>query len=493
MERSKKYIFLIIIFSLLVRIFLIDKIPAEMWGDVNEHFQYAREILNGNLRYKFWGGDGPIFDYLVAIFFKIFGYSFEIIKLTTAFLGVLIIYLSYVISKKLSNKKLIYYLTPFLMSFSFWLISFSRQAKPYILVLLFVELFLYFFLNKKYFLSGIILGVGLFAQSSFWGMMFLIFFNWKIFLSALPFVIFLFFNEIKPEILNNNLSYLGEKTGKYLSFNTKIINFFSNVFDNFQSYFFRGDVVFRHNIPYQPVLDIFSSIIFFIGFIIFIKEFIKNKKIRFNYIVIFLVFIFSQLASFLDIANPQNSPSFGRMIGSAFFIYFILAKGLVFLYEKIKSKNLLLSKLFLIIYLNFYAIFNFYNYFFIYPQTLPNKNIPFGRLIVEDIIKNYNKSNSKIFLFTCCWGEWGQPEPKSIENYLISKKYSYFNNYIFIYDYEELINLIDINKSKKIIIYTNPFITNFNYSFFQNKKINLQIQKLIFNDQLVSNKIILTN
>lgn len=205
------------------------------------------------------------------------------------------------------------------------------------------------------------------------------------------------------------------------------------------------------------------------------------------------MFIFSQLASFLDIANPQNSPSFGRMIGSAFFIYFILAKGLVFLYEKIKSKNLLLSKLFLIIYLSFYAIFNFYNYFFIYPQTLPNKNIPFGRLIVEDIIKNYNKSNSKIFLFTCCWGEWGQPEPKSIENYLISKKYSYFNNYIFIYDYEELINLIDINKSKKIIIYTNPFITNFNYSFFQNKKINLQIQKLIFNDQLVSNKIILTN
>ncbi|MCM8788080.1 MAG: glycosyltransferase family 39 protein [Candidatus Omnitrophica bacterium] len=454
-KKEKMVFFLILLFSFLIRIFKLNEIPAELWGDVNEHIIYAKNILKSNFYWGFFGGDGPLFDYLVALFFLFFGKNFLIIKISTVFVGILVIYFAYLIAKKINNNnKLTIYLVPFLMSTSFWLISFSRQAKPYILVLLFVELFIYSYLNKRFFLSGLILGLGLFVQSSFWGMTIFSLLHWKIFLPFLPFFILIFRNQIYPDILLSESSYLGEKIGHNLSFLDKTKNFFGNVFDNFQSIFLKGDIVFRHNIPGRPILDIVSSIFFIIGLIFFFKETLTNKKkLKIN-LFLFLVFICSQFSSFLDIANSQNSPSFGRMIGAAFFIYYLCSLGMFYFYKKISFvlKDSFFSKLFLFSLLFFIFFKNFYDYFYIYPENLPNKNIPFGKIITDDIKKELNfDKNKNIIIYGCCWGEWGQPEPKSISNYLEDKV---IINYFDFFDQDKLCNFIK-NKRETILIYTS--------------------------------------
>jgi hypothetical protein len=55
---------------------------------------------------------------------------------------------------------------------------------------------------------------------------------------------------------------------------------------------------------------------------------------------------------------------------------------------------------------------NMNKYFIIYPRTLPNHNVPFGR-IVADYIDGL-PPETKVVLSDCCWGEGGQPEPKAI-------------------------------------------------------------------------------
>lgn len=452
-NREKIFLSFIFLLGLFLRIYKLDEIPGELWGDVNEHIIYTKQILKGNFYWNFFGGDGPVFDYLTALFFLIFGKNFLAIKLTTVFIGLLILYFSYLILKKIEKEKFVIYFTLFLMSTSFWLISFSRQAKPYILVLLFIEIFIYLLLNKKYFLSGLILGLGLFTQSSFWGMSIFSFLHWKIFFGFFPFFVLLFSHQIYPEILSSSTSYLGEKIGHKLSLLQKIHNFFENVFDNFQSIIFKGDVVFRHNIPGRPILDYFLAIFFIIGFFIFLKNILFDLKKRKINLFLFFVFIFSQFSSFLDISNPQNSPSFGRMIGTAFFVYYICSLGIFYFYSKLifNFKKIFLPKLFLFFLLFFVFFKNFYDYFFIYPKKLPNKNIPYGKIITDDIKKEFNiDKNQKIIIYGCCWGKSGQPEPKSFSNYLEDKiDFDYFD----FFEEEKFCNFIK-NKKEKLLIYT---------------------------------------
>lgn len=296
-HKEKIILFFIFLLGFFLRVYKLDKIPGELWGDVNEHIIYAKGILQGKLHVG-WGGNGPIFDYLVALFFLIFGKNFLAIKLTTVFIGILVLYFGYLITKKINDNKIVIYLISFLMSTSFWLISFSRQAKPYILVLLFVELFIYLYLNKRYFLSGLILGLKLFVQSSFWGMSIFSLFHWQIFLIFLPFFILIFFHQIYPEILLSSTSYLGEKIGHNLDTWQKIKYFIENVFDNFQSIIFKGDIVFRHNIPGRPILDYFLGLFFIIGFFIFFKKILFNFKKRKINLFLILIFIFLNFLHF---------------------------------------------------------------------------------------------------------------------------------------------------------------------------------------------------
>src|SRR5947209_5011073 len=53
--------------ALILRLYRLEDLPAAMWGDVIEHYGLADLVLTGHpyLTYYF-GGDGPMFSYVVA-------------------------------------------------------------------------------------------------------------------------------------------------------------------------------------------------------------------------------------------------------------------------------------------------------------------------------------------------------------------------------------------------------------------------------------------
>lgn len=95
---------------------------------------------------------------------------------------------------------------------------------------------------------------------------------------------------------------------------------------------------------------------------------------------------------------------------------------------------------------------NFYYYFTIYPNTLPNKNTPFGKTIAS-VIDKYPQSK-KIIIVDCCWGEWGQPEPGGILYTLKNKNRSI----IFFNDDQDLkVNINNVLKDKRdTLVITSP-------------------------------------
>lgn len=100
--------------------------------------------------------------------------------------------------------------------------------------------------------------------------------------------------------------------------------------------------------------------------------------------------IFSIFPTSLDVKNYLNNPSMGRTLGMVSVIYMIVAYGIYRLSLKFNSdkKIFYYSTIFLLI-----LFINFYHYFFIYPKTLPNQNIPFDKIIAKEL-DNYDEKNS---------------------------------------------------------------------------------------------------
>lgn len=450
-NRNRLFIIGIFILVLFVRFYQLDSLPAEMWGDSIEHFKMAREIMQGNffIGYQF-GGDGPMLSYFIAIVSKIFGLSFYSLKLTTVLIGTLVVFTTYFLSQELFKNKSIGLLSGYLTAVGFWSISFSRQTKSYILVALFISLGLYFILKKRKIMAGVILGLGMYTQTAFWGGFFLSLFSPIIFIISivisLPVWKEIFINK---NFVFSGSSYLGEKFSpisqqpilSYLSILLK------NLFKNLISFNFQGDHGFRHTISNMPHLDFITGLFFILGFALLLYRIIKNNKVNYFFYLIVPFFII-QIPSILDTANSQSSPNMGRMIGVMPLVYIFSAYGIYSLTMIIKSN--LVKKSYLFVVLTTIFISNFYLYFFIYPKGLPNKNIPFGKIIAQNIDK-YDDSYQPVVV-DCCWGEWGQPEPKAIEFQLkTNKKILFFEAD----DYQKKFSCNELKKrteKKKIIL-----------------------------------------
>jgi len=444
-------LFLIITIATFLRLYKLDSIPGEMWGDVIEHYRLTQKILNGNfyLSYAF-GGDGPLFSYISASISKIVGLSFWSLKFSTAIIGILLAIVTFYFSLELFSSKKIALVSSFLTAVSFWSLTFSRQGKPHILVPFIITISLYYLLKKRYFVAGFFLGLGMYSQAGFWGAFLFSLYNPISFLIA--------FITSLPLILNinNSIALSGNFYVEKLGINSNFSLFHSaqtlliNIWKNILSFNIRGDNCFRHSISGQPHVDFTSGILFIIGFLLIIVSFIKkeNKKLWPFFIYPFLII---QIPSIMDINNPTSIPNMGRMIGIIPFVYMSIAYGLVKLINLIKNKiieNFLLAIILIAIFL-----INFNNYFFKYPSDLPNGNVPFGKIIADEINKYDNKIN-KIIVTGCCWGEWGQPEPDGIRFQLKNDKklISYNNDNLKEFIFSEA----DLDDKEDVLFILNP-------------------------------------
>jgi hypothetical protein len=323
----------------------------------------------------------------------------------------------YFLTYELFKQKRIAYICSFLAAVSFWSLTFARQPHARMLVPLFVAGTVLLALKKKNVWSGILLGLGMYTQASIWALPFIFFKRHKMFLIGLlitiPLVI-LFFTS--PIGFLTDQSYFGEKlaTTAHLTLLQTIKNIASNLLANILSFNFIGDKTFRVNVPGSPHLDFMSGIFFVVGLGLLIYKTWKEKNTQLLQFLILPLFII-QIPSLLDIHNPGAQPNIGRLIGIIPFVFIMIAYAIetatttLFAMLPMKShRRILLENIFLVILLFLIATINFSKYFFMYPLSLPNHNVPFAKMIASSIDALPPRTN--VLLLGVGWGQWQQPE-----------------------------------------------------------------------------------
>lgn len=407
--------------GLSIRLFRLDSVPAEMWGDVIEHYKMATAVLNEEFTIMYWfGGDGPLMSYIAALVSLPMGLSFISLKLTTVIIGSALIGITYWLAKLLFNRHLIGYLAAYFVAVWFWGISLSRQAKPYILVPLFVGLILILLLKKRYWIAGLATGLGMYVQASFWGGLGFALYHPLALLVSMP-VMIPFLRRL-PSLIADQ-TYIGSKMAEGTNLAELAQHLGVNVWHNLQSFGWRGDMSFRHNIPHQPHIDLVSAILFFTGLVLIILLVVVKRQYKYLFFLL-LPLIFIQIPSVLDTANWEWGPYMGRMAGVIPLVAIIASVGMVKMADLVS--NLKLRRVMMFAILLLIGSINLYRYFEIYPRTLPNNNSPFGIRIAQHI-RNQIDLDTAVVMLDCCWGEWGQPEPQAIE-FNIEKERKFYHS-----------------------------------------------------------------
>jgi hypothetical protein len=417
--RNNWILLCILALYLFIGLYNLDGIPAEIWGDAIAHYNLAERVLHGRFFYNYaFGGDGPIFTYLVVIVSAFVPLSFYSLKLTAVVIGFFFILSMYFLSQEFFKNKTIALIAATVSTISFWTIVFVRQPHARILVPLFICLTLIFTLKKKNTMAGVILGLGMYTQASIWGLILVYWRNFRTLIIGLLLTIPLAFSFASGSVdFFSPNSYYGEKLAVHTPLLQVITAILYNIQANLLSFNFRGDKIFRMNIPYHPHLDIISGILFVAGFLLILYQSIKKKQKMFILYFI-LPFFFIQIPSELDIHNYIQQPNISRMIGVIPFVYMSIAYCIYtiaqFFSSKVSSKQAKNTITFCIYYSLLVSIFiiNFYNYFVIFPRTLPNGNTPFGKTIAQTI--DMSQANTNVVIIGAGWGQYAQPEVAGI-------------------------------------------------------------------------------
>jgi hypothetical protein len=407
--------------GLVIRCWNLPSLPAEMWGDVIEHYKLAESILHGHFFLNFqYGGDGPMFSYLAVLITLFKPLSFESLKLTSAIIGALLIPLVYIYTWVLFNKKTIANVSAILAAVGFWGITFSRQAKPYILVPVIVATGLILLIKKRRFLAGLVLGTGMYSQAAYWGGALLWFLNPITLLGGITASVPFWLTIIEHGTRIGSNSYIGEKI-LGISVVEGLMNFLRNIKLNFSAFWVLGDGSFRHNIPFQPHLDFVTGWLFAVGLVLILWKCLRHKDKK---LMLYLIFplVAMQISSLLDVTTAVRSANMGRMIGVLPMVLAIAAYGFDRMQKWVKPK--IWGQILGVILLMLVGGINLWNYFVIYPQTLPNRNVPFGGEIAQFV--NKFPTDIPIILVGCCWGDNSQPEPGGIFLRLMPRRNYYY-------------------------------------------------------------------
>ncbi len=427
-------LFGILLIGAFIGLYQLNTLPGEMWGDAIAHYYLAQQMQHGVFFYNYrYGGDGPIYTYLVVLVSWFLGLSFYTLKLTSVFVYLFFIIFLYLLAEELFKKQEIAVISGFLAAVSFWSITFARQPHARMLVPLFITITLLFAIKNKKIAAGVFLGLGMYAQASFWGMPLVFWRRYKILLLGLLITIPLLYSFATEKTgFFTNQSYFGEKLAisDNLPLSNIIHNLIHNISANFFSFFLRGDQGFRLNVPLSPHLDIISALFFFIGFFLLIRTSIKKKQMKYFEFII-LPFILIQIPSLLDIHNPTAQPNIGRMIGVIPFVYLATGYGITQTWHFIFSQtiqNKKLQKIFYYLCITYLLLIitaaNLYKYFVIYPYFLPDQNTPFAKIIAHTI-DSYPPQTTFVVIGSG-WSEWHQPEQQAIIDSMTKKHTVFF-------------------------------------------------------------------
>lgn len=440
MHKKNHFLSAVIIIFLSIGFFRLESIPGEWYGDISNVHEYVSQILRGEWPFYFFQSPGPVYHYAVAPIILLIGRSYFAYKTASVLVGLAGIIAVYLLGVEIGGRRL-GLLSAGIASVSFWTIVWARTGNSQIIIPVFSAFTVYFAIRfiKKGMKKELILGVltaslGLFTypQTFILPPLFMLILTcglgkqkggWsgKIKTIILALILFvpasiLFIRVILAQPDNFINGYVGEKIFgvKKLTAGETSARLLLYVSKTAGMLHLEGDHTFRVNVPGSPELDVISGLFFLAGVVFFLK---KEKRKYLPYV--FLPLLILPLPSISPAIPVGEIPSSSRTIGIIPFVFLLTAAGAIFIYDLAK-KNKWPVKFFNLFIFIMLVYLNMNKYFVLYPKVLPDGNVPYGKIVAGYI--DSLPPETKVRMTGCCWGEWGQPEPKAIYYVLKNNK-----------------------------------------------------------------------
>ncbi len=354
---QRYYVWIIVFFALLVRIFALNSYPPSLnWDEVSHGYNAYSILQTGKDE---WGepfptifrayGDYklPIYIYLTVLSEAIFGINAFAVRLPSVLAGVATVIFSYLLVKKLFRDEKTALLTSFLVAIEPWSFFLSRVALEANVALFLIVSGVYFFIyglekKKWWILSAVLLGLSVWTYNSariFTPLLVvsLIFIYRKSLLNhsqrytsfLASGIAVLFFVPMFLQLINSsgqarygwvrildegaiaqieeqrNMSTLNPTLTKLIY--NRPVYFTTQVVSNYLSHFspkflfFEGGSNYQFNVPGIGLLHLINLPLFYIGIILTLKN-IKNK----NYQLLLLWLLLAPLAASLTREAPHT-------------------------------------------------------------------------------------------------------------------------------------------------------------------------------------------
>jgi len=344
---------LIIVLAFGLRVFQLNQVPPGLWYDEAIHGLDTLQIYEAHHFPIFFNTDNhpqePMFSYIIAFFYGIFGVSPLTLRLTSALLGTLTVALFYPIANQWFGRR-VALLGMFFLAISKWHLMFSRLCFRTILTPLFALGVLYFLIKgltqekekfswQPFLWSGVLMGLGQYTYISFRIVPLLVILlvlyeawhqrtrgrNYQFLLIKGGILVLgagaIMFIPLLIDYLQNPFHFFG-RTDEISVFQNGIwagLQFIgSNTLKTLGMFSFIGDPEIKHNNPSEPMLPLVLSLFLLWGLIVSFRR-IKELKIA-MLLAWFGVFLIPGILS-------QGAPNTLRTLGGVPALCLLIALG----------------------------------------------------------------------------------------------------------------------------------------------------------------------
>jgi 4-amino-4-deoxy-L-arabinose transferase-like glycosyltransferase len=321
-----------------LRFYRIDELPPALHGDTAYKGVAADRILRGEHPVFFeetWGGVEPMYMYMLAALFYLFGMTPLVIKALSAVLGIITVPVLYLFARELLRSRVVGLLASAWLATSYWHVSYSRLGWEIILAPLFVIVTLCFLWRglssgqwKDFIWAGLALGAALYTYQAmrFLPILIVVYLSyrilrergfWKSYRARLGLLVLtglLVFLPLGSYLVTHPDTIL-HRAREVSIFNPAknpegpFRSFLQSTVKIMGMYNFQGDPLWRHNLPGRPAFDALTSVCFFLGLGITVA---KRRNPAYSLLLFWLV----SLSLPPILTPPRDVPHFSRSIGA---------------------------------------------------------------------------------------------------------------------------------------------------------------------------------
>jgi 4-amino-4-deoxy-L-arabinose transferase-like glycosyltransferase len=407
---------------LFVRLFKLDTIQTEVFGDIQIVHQYVEGILIGDWPIRFTLSAGPLYHYVIAPIVAVAGLNYFGLKLASVIVSGGVLLATYGLGSSLIDD---YFglLAVAVAGVSSWLLIFSRLGNSQVLVPLLTTGALWLAVRvarqsrpADLIACAVVSALGLYTYPQSFvlpGVIFitLVCLRWAghpiawadlrrfvlaTIACAIPFAWIVYLDPA-----NFITGYIG---GKIIAEDSWVEALFTNSFNALLAFHVRGDTIFRGNPSGLPHLDWVSGLLFLAG----IGFWLTPARRRWCPALL-VPLVLLQLPSMLVLGRVGEVPSASRTLGVAPIAYILVASGLWWLVEAMTQLGRRrIGIAIAAVLLGAIVLLNAQRYFVAYIDGLPYHDTPIGYRVAA--LADSLPPETQVYIVGCCW-ESDMPEP----------------------------------------------------------------------------------